>query len=169
MLRWNTVAISFLVVVSWETRLIFRQLDHTPWPYLVTTPPGHTLVPKVAANKHEPANFICLCWQLDPESADKSDFDWWSKYYCSIGDDQKTQKAYVEGNHDMMVVYEGELEDNFNRCVYMYMCVCTVIFLCWKAQWPSWMHYQLSYGLGLYTETCEWGRGHRIGFVLFSE
>ncbi len=53
--------------------------------------------------------------QLDPDSADKSDFDWWSKYYYSIGDDQKTQKDYVDKNHDSLVIYEGELEDKFNR------------------------------------------------------
>ncbi len=56
-----------------------------------------------------------IALQLDPDSADKSDFDWWSKYYYSIGDERRTQKQYVKGNYDKMVIYEGELEDKFNR------------------------------------------------------
>jgi len=52
--------------------------------------------------------------QLDPDS-DKSDFDWWSKYYYSIGDDRRTQVAYEEGNYDRLVLYDGALEDHFNK------------------------------------------------------
>ena len=48
--------------------------------------------------------------QSDPDNANKFDYDWWSKYYYSIGDDRRTQKDYV-------VVYPGELEDAFNRSV----------------------------------------------------
>lgn len=53
--------------------------------------------------------------QSDPDSSrDKSDFDWWSKYYYSIGDTRRTQKSYVEKRYDRMVVYPGELEAAFN-------------------------------------------------------
>ena len=52
--------------------------------------------------------------QSDPDSRDKSDFDWWSKYYYSIGDARRTQKSYVEKGYDRMVVYPGELEAAFN-------------------------------------------------------
>lgn len=53
-------------------------------------------------------------FQSDPDSRDKSDFDWWSKYYYSIGDARRTQKSYVERGYDRMVVYPGELEAAFN-------------------------------------------------------
>ena len=53
--------------------------------------------------------------QSDPDSRDKSDFDWWSKYYYSVGDARRTQKDYVNGGYDRMVIYPGELEEAFNR------------------------------------------------------
>ena len=52
--------------------------------------------------------------QSDPDSREKSDFDWWSKYYYSIGDARKTQKSYVDQGYDSMAVYNGELEEAFN-------------------------------------------------------
>lgn len=55
--------------------------------------------------------------QSDPDSRDKSDFDWWSKYYYSIGDARRTQKSYVEQGYDRMVLYPGELEEAFNRFI----------------------------------------------------
>lgn len=55
--------------------------------------------------------------QEDPDSAGKFDFDWWSKYYYSIGDDRRTQKEYVEKGYDRLVVYPTELEESFNRQV----------------------------------------------------
>ena len=56
-----------------------------------------------------------LSLQQDPDSAGKFEFDWWSKYYYSIGDERRTQKEYVEKGLDKMVIYPGELEDAFNR------------------------------------------------------
>ena len=58
---------------------------------------------------------INLFLQSDPDSRDKSDFDWWSKYYYSIGDARRTQKSYVDQGYDRMVIYPGELEEAFNR------------------------------------------------------
>ena len=58
--------------------------------------------------------YIVLTSQSDPDSRDKSDFDWWSKYYYSIGDTRRTQKSYVEKGYDRMVIYPGELETAFN-------------------------------------------------------
>lgn len=55
--------------------------------------------------------------QSDPDNVDKFDYDWWSKYYYSIGDERRTQKDYVAKNLDRVVIYPGELEDAFNRCV----------------------------------------------------
>ena len=52
--------------------------------------------------------------QSDPDSEEKSKFDWWSKYYYSIGDTRKTQKGYVDQGYDGMAVYNGELEEAFN-------------------------------------------------------
>ena len=49
----------------------------------------------------------------DADTGDKPHFDWWSKYYCSIGDDKRTQKDYVDQGYDRMVVYPCELEDVF--------------------------------------------------------
>ena len=56
---------------------------------------------------------MCLI-QSDHDSKDKSDFDWWSKYYYSIGDTRRTQKGYVDQGYDGMAVYNSELEEAFN-------------------------------------------------------
>ena len=57
---------------------------------------------------------VLLILQGDPESREKSDFDWWSKYYYSIGDATKTQKGYVDQGYDGMAIFNGELEEAFN-------------------------------------------------------
>ena len=57
---------------------------------------------------------VLLTLQSDPDSRDKSDFDWWSKYYYSIGDARRTQTSYVENGYDHMMIYPGELEAAFN-------------------------------------------------------
>ena len=57
---------------------------------------------------------LSLKLQSDPDSEEKSDFDWWSKYYYSIGDTRRTQKGYVDQGYDGMAVYNGELEEAFN-------------------------------------------------------
>ncbi len=54
--------------------------------------------------------------QTDPEET--SDFDWWSKYYYSCGDERRTQSEYVEQGADKLVVYPTELEEAFNRYMY---------------------------------------------------
>ncbi len=59
--------------------------------------------------------------QSDPDSKDKSEFDWWSKYYYSCDDEQRTQKDYVEQGCDKLVVYPTELEEAFNRCSVTYL------------------------------------------------
>ena len=64
---------------------------------------------------HQFPHSLYLLSQTDPDSADKSDFDWWSKYYYSIGDERRTQKDYVAKGLDRFNVYPGELEDAFNR------------------------------------------------------
>ncbi|XP_064383023.1 myoferlin-like isoform X2 [Halichondria panicea] len=51
----------------------------------------------------------------DPDSKETSDFDWWSKYYYSCGDERRTQAEYVEQGADKLVVYPTELEEAFNR------------------------------------------------------
>ena len=57
----------------------------------------------------------------DPDVTKDSDFDWWSKFYASIGDEQCRQPEYEEEGNDKMVVCdifasvcsEGEL-NSFN-------------------------------------------------------
>ncbi|KAL5471556.1 hypothetical protein EMCRGX_G029681 [Ephydatia muelleri] len=51
----------------------------------------------------------------DPDASKGSGFDWWTKYYYSIGDDQRTLEEYVNQGHDRMVVYSHELEEAFNN------------------------------------------------------
>lgn len=58
---------------------------------------------------------VCNVYQSDPDNKEKSDFDWWSKYYYSVEDERRTQKDYVDQGHDKMVVYQKELEEVFNR------------------------------------------------------
>ena len=53
--------------------------------------------------------------QSDPDSVEKFDFDWWSKYYCSVGDERRTQNDYRDGGYDTVVVYNHELEEQFDR------------------------------------------------------
>ena len=50
-------------------------------------------------------HMICRL-QADPDASKGSGFDWWTKYYYSIGDDQRTQEEYVQEGHDKMVVGE---------------------------------------------------------------
>jgi len=40
----------------------------------------------------------------DPDVTKDSDFDWWSKFYASIGDEQRRQPEYEEEGNDKMVV-----------------------------------------------------------------
>ena len=40
----------------------------------------------------------------DPDVTKDSDFDWWSKFYASIGDEQRRQPEYEEERNDKMVV-----------------------------------------------------------------
>jgi hypothetical protein len=51
----------------------------------------------------------------DPDNKKDVKFDWWSKYYASIKDEQRTQKEYLDEHQDFMTVYEGELEDKFDN------------------------------------------------------
>ncbi len=74
---------------------------HTHHPYTIHT---HT--------HHPPHNTHT---QTDPDSKETSDFDWWSKYYYSCGDERRTQAEYVEQGADKLVVYPTELEEAFNR------------------------------------------------------
>ena len=40
----------------------------------------------------------------DPDVKKDSDFDWWSKFYASVGDEQRRQPEYEEEGNDKMVV-----------------------------------------------------------------
>ena len=40
----------------------------------------------------------------DPDVTKDSDFDWWSKFYASIGDEQRRQPEYEGEGNDKMVV-----------------------------------------------------------------
>ena len=42
--------------------------------------------------------------QTDPDSNSISSFDWWSKYYYSIGDKSRTEQEYVDKGHDKFIV-----------------------------------------------------------------
>ncbi len=73
--------------------------------------------------------------QTDPEET--SDFDWWSKYYYSCGDERRTQSEYVEQGADKLVVYPTELEEAFNR----YMYCSPPLLYCWSLwsnHWNKW-------------------------------
>ena len=35
---------------------------------------------------------------------DELKYDWWSKYYASVGEDSKVQEGYVEESQDKLVV-----------------------------------------------------------------
>ena len=52
--------------------------------------------------------------QSDPDTRYKSDFDWWSKYYCSIEDKRRKQTDYIDKGYDCMMVYHSDLETVFN-------------------------------------------------------
>jgi len=43
---------------------------------------------------------------LDPDSKG-SDFDWWSKYYASTGDETLIQTEYIDAHHDTLQVGTG--------------------------------------------------------------
>eukprot|EP00731_Ephydatia_muelleri_P020356 Em0013g83a len=47
----------------------------------------------------------------DPDASKGSGFDWWTKYYYSMGDDQRTQEEYVQEGHDRMM-REGSRDPN---------------------------------------------------------
>lgn len=51
----------------------------------------------------------------DPDVTKDSDFDWWSKFYASIGDEQRRQPEYEEEGNDKMVVYGNPLETFFGN------------------------------------------------------
>ena len=55
--------------------------------------------------------------QGDYDTKYSSDYDWWTKYYSSIGETSKVQLGYVEEGHDHLKVYgrELELEESFNN------------------------------------------------------
>ena len=40
----------------------------------------------------------------DPDDQEQIEFDWWSKYYYSIGDERRTQPQYQEKGYDKMKV-----------------------------------------------------------------
>ena len=42
--------------------------------------------------------------QFDPDSMKTAEFDWWSKYYCSIDDPIRKQKKYKDDGYDKIVV-----------------------------------------------------------------
>ena len=46
---------------------------------------------------------------------DELKYDWWSKYYASVGEDSKVQEGYVEESQDKLVEYKHELEKSFNN------------------------------------------------------
>lgn len=43
---------------------------------------------------------------MDPDSKG-SDFDWWSKYYASNGDEIRIQTEYIDAHHDTLQVGVG--------------------------------------------------------------
>ena len=61
---------------------------------------------------------VYILFQSDPDNKEKSDFDWWSKYYYSVGDERRTQRDYVDQGFDKIVVYKTELEEIFNRYMF---------------------------------------------------
>ena len=56
---------------------------------------------------------VCPYVQGDPDTKYSSDYDWWTKYYCSTGDAKGTQD-YIDEGHDLLKVYPSELEESFN-------------------------------------------------------
>ena len=46
----------------------------------------------------------------------KSEYDWWSKYYFSIGIGDKVQRGYAD-RETRLTVYERELESYFDKLV----------------------------------------------------
>ena len=53
--------------------------------------------------------------QDDPDTKYSSDYDWWTKYYYSIGETSKIQPGYAEEGHDRLEVYDCELEESYNN------------------------------------------------------
>jgi hypothetical protein len=51
----------------------------------------------------------------DPDVKKDSEFDWWSKFYLSAGDEQRMQLDYGQAGYDKLVVYDSELEDYFGN------------------------------------------------------
>ena len=54
--------------------------------------------------------------QSDPDGLEKSDYDWWSKYYYSTGNAKRIeeQRSYIEKGYDRLKIYPRELEAAFN-------------------------------------------------------
>ena len=53
-----------------------------------------------------PLLLLLLALQLDPDSKAITSFDWWTKYYYSIGDEAHTEpdQMYRAKGHDKLVV-----------------------------------------------------------------
>ena len=49
---------------------------------------------------------VRACIQFDPDSMKTAEFDWWSKYYCSINDPIRKQKKYEDTGYDKIVVMQ---------------------------------------------------------------
>lgn len=56
-----------------------------------------------------PINILKLMFKQE-----KSEFDWWSKYYYSTGKLEKVQKGYSDP-HTRLKLYDKELEKSYEK------------------------------------------------------
>ena len=54
-------------------------------------------------------------------SDDDDYYDWWSKYYHSLGVKDKVQKGYDETQLTKLIIYKQELEKTYNKLVINYI------------------------------------------------
>ena len=63
----------------------------------------------VATVAYNYLNYSILIVLQDEFIEDDLKYDWWSKYYASVGESGRAQEGYMEENHDTFVVYAYKL------------------------------------------------------------